>query len=473
MKNLKKTLAMISAVVMAGSVFAACGGSTTSDSTTTDAAGDTAAADAADTAAADAGDTAAADDSAASDSTGAGSTLTVMTWNTEFIEMCENYYLKDNPLPEGVTWNPVTFGCQGGEVSSYYDNYFASGEDADLYCLEADWAMTYLDNDDVTAPLSTVGIEESELADQYEYTKAIGTSSSGALKGITWQSAPGGFAYRSDLAEKYLDVKSVDDMQAKISDWDGFLATAATLKEAGNVAICPTLGGVWQVFSSSRNEPWVVDNKFVITDEVKEFMDLAKDLVQNQYTLNYDQWTSEWYACGQTDDVFGYFVSTWGIGDAILAAAAGGEGGATWGKWALCEGPQAYYWGGTWLAAYPKTDNADLVADIMRYFCVNADSMKNYALGSGDFLNNKAVMKDIVDSGANSNPNLGGQDQFAIWYKNAENIDLSFMSSYDKDIKGCLATAYKAYANGEQDYDTAINTFKTGVAAAFPTLTIE
>ena len=58
MKNLKKTLAMISSVVMAGSMFAACGNDTTP---ATDSAADTttAAADAA------ADDTAAADDAAA------------------------------------------------------------------------------------------------------------------------------------------------------------------------------------------------------------------------------------------------------------------------------------------------------------------------------------------------------------------------------------------------------------------------
>ncbi|MGN0667410.1 MAG: carbohydrate ABC transporter substrate-binding protein [Huintestinicola sp.] len=473
MKNLKKTLAMISAVLMAGSVFAACGGSSTTSETTPAANGgaDT-------TAAADGGADTVADGGAAEtpaeggEAASGGSTLTVMTWNTEFLEMVENYYLKDHPLPDGVTWNPVTFGVGGGEVSSYYDNYFASGEDADLFCLEADWAMNYLDKDDITAPLSSVGIDESELAAQYDYTKAIGKSSNGTLKGITWQAAPGGFAYRADLAEKYLDAKSVDEVQAKLNNWDNFLAAAKTLQENG-VAICPTLGGVWQVFSSSRSQPWVVDNKLVVTDEVSQFMNLANQLVQNKYTLNYDQWTPEWYAAGQTDDVFGYFVSTWGIGDTIIGQAAGGQGGATWGKWALCEGPQAYYWGGTWLATSPKTDNADLVADIMRYFCVNEDSMKSYALASGDFLNNKSVMQSIVDEGINSNENLGGQDQFAIWLKNADGINLSFMSAYDKDVKSALETAYKAYAAGEQDYDTAINTFKDGVATSLPSVIVE
>ena len=35
------------------------------------------------------------------------------------------------------------------------------------------------------------------------------------------------------------------------------------------------------------------------------------------------------------------------------------------GDWAICEGPQAHFWGGTWLLAPAGTDNPTMVADIM------------------------------------------------------------------------------------------------------------
>ena len=69
----------------------------------------------------------------------------------------------------------------------------------------------------------------------------------------------------------------------------------------------------------------------------------------NGYVTELNQWTDEWKAAGQTDDTMGYFVSTWGFGESILLSAAGGEGGATYGKWNVCQGPTPYYWGGTWI----------------------------------------------------------------------------------------------------------------------------
>lgn len=36
------------------------------------------------------------------------------------------------------------------------------------------------------------------------------------------------------------------------------------------------------------------------------------------------------------------------------------------GGWAATEGPQGFYWGGTWITAATGTDNPTLVADIMR-----------------------------------------------------------------------------------------------------------
>ena len=96
--------------------------------------------------------------------------------------------------------------------------------------------------------------------------------------------------------------------------------------------------------------------------------------------------------------------------------------------------------------------------------------MKAFALASDSYVNNKSVMQSIVDEGKYKNENLGGQDQNAIWIKNAEKIDLSFMSEYDGEIKKALNTAYTSYVNGETDYDATIEMFKNEVAANLTTL---
>lgn len=487
MNKLKKTLALIATLAMATTVFAGCGGSTDEpstggDTTTTAAPAD----DNKETKATEDGgeddtkaggeDTPAAEAKLPSD----GTTLTIMSWNTEFGDMVEKYYLKDNPLPSGVTLDVVAHGVNGGEASTYYDNYFSSGSDIDLYCVEADWALNYLGNADLAAPLEDVGLSESEFSNQYGYTLDIGRDENGVLKGVSWQAAPGGFAYRSDLAETYLGVKTPDEMQAKVSDWDKFLATAAEVSEAssGKTALTTTVGGLWQVFSSNRDSAWVVDNKLVVDESCKTFMNLVKEMSDKKYVTDITQWSSDgsWIAAGQTDNTMGYFVSTWGIGATILESAAGGEGGATYGNWSLCVGPTDYYWGGTWLVASPKCDNANLVADIIRYFTVNEDSMEAYALASSDFVNNKKVMDKIVADGSNTNANLGGQDQFAVFVEAADKIDLNgVITKYDSECKQAFQAAYEDYIKGTYaSVDDAIAGFKSNAGAKLPdSITIE
>lgn len=494
MNSLKRTLALIATLALAATAFVGCdngGTSSTPDSSKVDDASkdDASKDDASKDDASKADDDSKADDESKADNAGGevklptgGDQLTIMSWNTEFPDMVKNYYCKDNGWTEnddgtftkdGVTLNVVAHGVGGGEASQYYDNYFKSDSDLDLYCVEADWALNYLGDDTKSAALADVGISESELGNQYQYTKDIGTTESGVLKGVSWQCAPGGFAYRTDLAEEYLGVKTPEEMQAKVKDWDTFLKTAEEVYTASGdkkTALTTSLGGVWQVFSSTKPSAWVVNNKLVVDDTVTDFVEMAHTMYEKGYVCpGITQWSSDgsWLAQGQTDSTMGYFVSTWGIGETILESAAGGKGGATYGKWAITTGPQDYYWGGTWLTVAPTCDNADIVADIIRYFTVNDDSMEAYALASSDFVNNKKVMKGIVDGKKNSNENLGGQDQFAVFMEAADKIDLAGkLTKYDADIKNEFTTAYDAYNKGDYaDVNATIDAFKDAVAA--------
>ena len=58
--------------------------------------------------------------------------------------------------------------------------------------------MTYL-NSSYAAPLSDVGLTKEDFSKNHDYTLEIGTAEDGTLKGVSFQAAPGGFVYRSDL----------------------------------------------------------------------------------------------------------------------------------------------------------------------------------------------------------------------------------------------------------------------------------
>ena len=64
---------------------------------------------------------------------------------------------------------------------------------------------------------------------------------------------------------------------------------------------------------------------------------------------------------------------------------------------AFCAGPTNYFWGGTWLGVSTKCDNKSLAKQFVEFFTTNADTMKKYTEFTGDFCNNKTVMKDIAE----------------------------------------------------------------------------
>ena len=479
MNKLKRTLALIATLAISATAFVGCGDK--EDKSSSEEA--TTAAPAADDSSAVADDNSTAEPAAdngeftyAGTLPTGGDKMTVLTWTDDDLKVMLPTWEEATGVDASKV-NLKNFQCGGGDAAAQYDQYFLGGEDVDMFMVEADWALKYINDNEATAPLSDLGFTDADFAGQYGYTMEVGKDMSGVIKGTSWQAAPGGWCYRTDLADQYLGVKTPEDMQAKVSDWDAFQATAKEVADAsGNkTALTTTLGGIWQAFAANRSQPWVVDDKLVVDDFCNTFIDLAKNMRDNGYVTDIDQWSDAWFAAGSTDDTMGYFVSTWGFGDAILQKAAGGEGGPTFGKWGVCQGPTPYFWGGTWACVSPKTDNADMVASFMHYFTMDEAAMKEYALAKPDYVNNMNAMQAIVDEKSNSNANLGGQDQFAVLHESAKNINLNgLITPYDAAIKSEFLNAVNAYCAGETaDAAACIEDFKDRVAGSVTDITVE
>ncbi len=480
MKNLKKTLAVVASVVMAGSLFAACGGNTDTpaESNAPEGGETTAAPEGGETTAAPEGGETTAAPEGGEEAAASGEKLTVLCWNTDDIDpMLKLFCEKTGHTAD--EFNVKSFGCGGGEAAENYDAYLAdAANDADILFVEADWALKYINDDNATKPLADIGFSDSDFADLYGYTNEIGKSTtSGVQKGVSWQAAAGGFCYRTDLAEKYLNVTNPDDMQALVSDWDKFMDTASKVKEAsgGTTALTSTLGGVWQVFSAARTNPWVdANNKLQLDDECKNYIDLAKQMYDNGYVIkDLTQWGDGWLAAGVTDSTMGYFVSTWGFGSAILTSAAGGEGGDTYGKWNVVVGPKPFYWGGTWMTVAQRNNNPDLTKEFISFFTSDAATAQAYAESKGEYVSNKKAMQAILDAGDYKGEGvLGGQNQFEVLNVVADQINMAGgITPYDSVIKQQFSDAVAEYCRGDYaDADATIDAFVDKVASALPEL---
>lgn len=101
-------------------------------------------------------------------------------------------------------------------------------------------------------------------------------------------------------------------------------------------------------------------------------------------------------------ECFGFFYSTWGInftlmGNALADSSKPAEkGNGIYGDYAVCEGPQAYYWGGTWMCAAQGTDNIPFIRDLMKRLTCDIKTMKQITLDTQDYTNNEKAMDEIA-----------------------------------------------------------------------------
>ncbi len=495
MNTLKRTLALVATLAMAATAFASCGDDKDSSSSSSSSSSEASKVEepSEDTSedSSDAQDTTKAEESTGeiADSVGkGGDTFTIAAWNADDVPFLIAQWkgldydsIQDdlaNDAVDGIKF--INFGVGGGDASEKYDNLFKSGDDLDVYFCEADWALKYINDDEKTLPLADLGLGDSDFANIYAYTDEIGKSSDGVRKGVSWQAAAGGFQYRSDLAQEYLGVTSPEEMQAAIGDWDKFVEAAQTVSEksSGKTALADTLGGMWQAYACGRTTPWVVDNALQIDDFCKEFADTAKALWDCGGVTKNGQWTDEWTAAGTNDTCMGYFVSTWGFGSFALDAA-GGEGGATYGKWAVCQGPQPFFWGGTWIVVNPKTDNGEEARDFIISATSNEDQMSTYAVNKPEYVNNSKVMDDLISSNTVFNEkitnNLGGQNFYAELADNAKTIDFNgLITPYDATIKTDFINVVKEqYLEGGASWDDTVEAFKDKIAEDVTAIDVE
>ena len=492
MNTLKRTLALVATLAMAATAFASCGPKEDEGSSSSTPEATEAATDAPEESTPDESDEPAADPSAIDASVGqGGDTFTVAAWNTDDVPYLLAQWkgldfdgIADklvNDEVEGIDF--VCFNCGGGDASEHYDQLFNDGGDLDVYFCEADWALKFINDDTRTLALDKLGLTDADFPNIHSYTDEIGKDGNGVRKGISWQAAAGGYGYNARLAEEYLGVKTPEEMQAKVADWDKFVATAKEVSEASNggCAIADSLGGLWQAYACGRTTPWVVDNALQIDDFCKSYADTAKALWDCGGVTKNSQWASDgsWTAAGTTGACMGYFVSTWGFGG-FFKDAAGGVDGPEYGNWNLVQGPTPFYWGGTWIVVNPDTDNGQEARDFIYSAACDEAQMSDYAVKKPEYVNNTAVMDSLISADTVFNPEVSGnfkdnQNYFKVLAENAKSIDFNgLITPYDSTIKGAFQDAIRDdYLMGEKSYEDALETFKDKVAESITTIDVE
>ena len=413
------------------------------------------------------------------ESAGSGKVLNIYVWNEEFQDRFNTYYASKLPADVKVNW--VITPSQGGAYQDKLDEALlrqdevSVDEKVDLFLVEADYALKYVNTEFTLDVIKDIGISKDEIKNQYKYTQDIVTDSNGNLKGLTWQACPGGFIYRRSIAKAVLGTDDPVEVGNALSNWDKFNDVAKQAKAKGYFMLSG-YDDAFRVYSDNMKNPWVVNNRIVIDPQIEAWISQTKEFTEQGYNNKASLWSAESsQGMGAKGKVFGYFGPAWFI-DFVMAPSSLNDqnlpreiGNGSYGDWAFCKGPQGFSWGGTWICGAKGSDNIEIIRDILRTLTCDTEVMKEIAKKSGDFTNNTPAMEAIAASDY-QNEFLGGQNHIKFFLDSATSIDKSCISMYDQGMSEKIQSAMKDYFDGKISLDNAWNNFYTSVLEMYPNL---
>ena len=387
-----------------------------------------------------------------------GKVFNIYAWNEEFKGFFEKYYT----VPEGVTVNWIINPSDNGVYQQKLDEALLNQENAaaddkiDMFLAEADYIGKYVDSD-YTMDISKIGFKNAST--QYEYTIKAASDSKGVCKGVSFQCCPAGVIYRKSIAKDVLGTDDPVEVQAALDTWEKFDAVAAQAKEKGYY-MTASFAETFRAFSNNCTKPWVDENdNLQFDDQITAWIEQTDKYIENGYTLTAGVWdqekTNQMFADGKTMTFFG---PAWYY-NFCMTNAMDPEKGCV-GDWCIIKGPQAYFWGGTWLLAATGSDNTEMLKDIFETFTVNEDVLTKMVKDDNQYVNNTKVVKKFADDTTYGNTAiLDGQNDIAVFYALAENIKWENHTNYDQLLNEGLQNKLQEFYNGSVDKETAMKNF--------------
>lgn len=415
---------------------------------------------------------------------GEGKVLNIYVWNEEFKERVEEFYPGYEKV-DGTTGKigdvTVKFTIVENKDNKYQDNLdmqldkedngeVSDDELIDIFLVEADYALKYVD-DPASMDITELGITKDDIAKQFTYTQDVMTSADGKLKGLSWQGCPGVLCYNKAIAKDVLGADDPDTVQAAVKDWATFNDTAKKMQEKGYFMVSG-FDDTYRVFSNNVSSKWVDKDgqKIVVDDAIMNWVKQTKDFTDNKYNDKTILWSDEWKSGFPADQkVFCYFGPAWLVDFNIGLKDPDTKEYTNSGVWSICEGPQNFFWGGTWVCAGSNTDNKTLVKNIMLALTTDADIMTEICKKKNDFVNNKDAM-DAIANDAEYKSEFLGMNPIPYYNAGVGKIDLKYLGEYDQGCNEEFQNAMHNYFLGAATLEEAMNAFKTAIGEKYPAI---
>lgn len=477
--KLKKLISLMLAGTMVFGLTA-CGGdgaaSSSNTSSNTDAAAESAA---------DSGDTQEAGDTQAA----GGEKLVVWTLAKD-LEQFAGHYMESHPGVniETVVIEPANY------VTKVQTALNGGQKEPDIIVGEPQMLEDFYDAG-YFEDLNQAPYNAQDYADQIvDYVWEVGQDADGIQRAISYQITPAGIYYRRDIAQTVFGTDDPVEIGKLFADYPTILETAQTLKGSG-----------YRIFASdaeisyfSGDSAWVIDGVLNVDQGRYDYQDLCISLYQEDLTAYANQWSTPWYqamagevpilsadiqnyaddsvdvwdaeqfaeatAGMDTTEVFAFGLPSWGV----LTMRDNVQ--ETSGKWGVCAGPAYGFGGGTFIGISSQSERKELAWDFLK-FCTLDEETANWwiEVSEGDTVSLIPVLEAHAED---QNSVYGGQQLYKFWLEQAQGIDYSKVTRYDKFIGDEWGRATTAIKTGEKTKEEAWNEFYDLVESTYPEITV-
>ncbi len=431
-----------------------------------------------------------------------GKTLRIFSFNDEFktrMEACypdynrETQMIGDVKVEWLITPNNQNQYQKALDEALIHQHSGDTNKIVDIFIVEADYAKKYTASSAKAAlPVSEFGLTEEDLSEQFPYTIEIVSGSDGLQRAVSWQATPGVMIYNRDIA---IDVFGTDDpqvVQEKMKDWQTCLDSAEELK-AKDYRLTSSIYDLYRLYSNNTPTSWIQGSRTVsVPIEIEIWAKTSKAMYDKGYIGADALWSPDW-ANGAKNEAFSYFGPAWFIDFTLIGnsletpVANGGKieaGNGTYGRWAVCQGPSSFFWGGSWICGAVGTDNKTLVGDIMRRMTCSSETATTLTKTYNEFTNHQSAMEALALDENFGSPFLGGQNFIREMYLFATTIDTSYLTKYDQGLTETFQEAMLGYFDyglslvppdenydGEDlTYEEALDIFEKKLKEVYPEL---
>ncbi len=309
------------------------------------------------------------------------------------------------------------------------------------------------------------------------YVDELSRDKEGNIKGLSWQSTPGGFWFRKDLAKEYLGTDDPDELHEMLSDWDKIVEVGKQVyeKSGGQIALLDDVESVLQFYASYKGQPWVGEDNHIIDDDfMLKMFNMMKTVADNNVDARADMWSAGWTSGMYSKDMFILTcLPTWGLNFCIKPGIPEEEMEQAANTWGYMQAPSAYQNGGTWYGMYSGSKNKDAAWAWIKTMTSNEEYLVNGLANTwGDFPGYVPAIERCIEEG-HTDIVTGDQQYFEDFYETAKNVKGDPMTKYDRQAWTSAGAQMDLIASGQTTPEEAVKQFKEEMKNIYPEIVID